>query len=295
MKHKFSGVGVALVTPFTSVGSVDFPALDNLLNHVIDNGVDFLVIMGTTAENVTLTKEEKQQVLTHIVGKNDKRLPIVYGVGGNNTADVIHAMQTTDLRGVDAILSVVPYYNKPNQEGIYAHFEAVLKAAPLPIILYNVPGRTGVNMTAATTLKLATSYPGKAIAIKEAAGNLGQLAYILKGRPEGFAVLSGDDNLTLATIAMGGDGVISVSANGFPTKFSAMVHTAQNGNFAEAAKLNLELHGVTDMLFEEGNPAGIKFVLAHKNIISNYLRLPLTPASQQLAAKIAKEVELYNL
>lgn len=294
-KHKLSGVGVALVTPFTATGSVDFEALTQLVKHVSDGGVDFLVVMGTTAENVTLSKEEKQIVLTHVVRNNSKKLPIVYGIGGNNTADIINTMRTSDLTGVSAILSVVPYYNKPNQEGIFAHFAAVLEAAPLPVILYNVPGRTGVNMTAATTLRLANSYPSKAVAVKEASGNLGQVAYILKGRPEGFAVLSGDDNLTLAMTAMGGDGVISVSANAFPTKFSKMVHHAQAGDFATAARLNLELHAVTDMLFEEGNPAGVKSALRYKSIMQNNLRLPLTPVSEQLEKRIIAEIDKYSL
>lgn len=294
-KHTLSGVGVALVTPFTNSGAVDFTALTKLVNHVTEGGVDYLVVMGTTAENVTLSKEEKQQVLTHVVDNNRKALPIVYGIGGNNTAEVIATMQHSDLRGVSAILSVVPYYSKPNQEGIYAHFAAIAESSPLPIVLYNVPGRTGVNMSAATTLKLANAYHNKITALKEASGNMGQIAYILKSRPTGFAVLSGDDNLTLATLAIGGDGVISVSANAFAVKFSAMVHSAQSGDFAQASKLNLELHAVTDMLFEEGNPAGIKAALAHKGIIGNGLRLPLTSVSEQLKERIVSEIERYAL
>lgn len=294
-KHILSGVGVALVTPFTASGTVDFMALTRLVQHVTNGGVDYLVVMGTTAENVTLTTEEKQHILTHIVKLNDGKLPIVYGIGGNNTAEIIQTMHSTDLAGVSAILSVVPYYNKPNQQGMFAHFSALAQTSPLPLILYNVPGRTGVNMTAATTLKLAAEFPEKIIGIKEASGNLGQVAYILKGRPEGFAVISGDDNLTISLIALGGQGVISVSANAFASKFCTMVHSALEGNFRTAAPLNLELHSVTDMLFEEGNPAGVKAALAYKGIMENNLRLPLTPASEQLQDRIISEIENYKL
>lgn len=291
----FSGVGVALVTPFTEERLVDFEALGRLVSHVTSGGVDYLVVMGTTAENVTLSKAEKQQVLSYVVDCNCGKLPIVYGIGGNNTAEIITTMNTTDLTGVSGILSVVPYYNKPNQEGIYAHFSAILDVAPLPVILYNVPGRTGVNMSAETTLRLANTYTSKAVAVKEASGNLGQIAYILKGRPAGFAVLSGDDNLTLATVAMGGDGVISVSANAFTTKFCDMVHSAMSGDFAKSSKLNLELHAVTDMLFEQGNPAGAKAALAYKGILKDHLRLPLTPVNDQLRNRIITEIEKYSL
>lgn len=294
-RYLFSGVGVALVTPFNQSSEVDYAALTRLVASVTQGGVDFLVVMGTTAENVTLSKDEKQSILRHVVNCNGGKLPIVYGIGGNNTAEIINTLKSSDLSGVSGILSVVPYYNKPNQEGIYAHFAAVLEASPLPVILYNVPGRTGVNMTATTTLRLAKAYPSKAVAVKEASGNLGQLAYILKGRPEGFAVLSGDDNLTLATVAMGGQGVISVSANSFSKSFCSMVHTALSGDFSTASAENLKLHAATDMLFEEGNPAGVKAALAHKGILENVLRLPLTPVSEQLNKRIIAEIEQYSL
>lgn len=294
-RYLFSGVGVALVTPFNQASQVDYAALTRLVESVTQGGVDFLVVMGTTAENVTLTKDEKHKVLRHIVTCNGGKLPIVYGIGGCNTAEVIETMQSSDLSGVNGILSVVPYYNKPNQEGMYAHFAAVLEASPLPVILYNVPGRTGVNMTATTTLRLAKRYPTKAVAIKEASGNLGQVAYMLKGRPEGFAILSGDDNLTLATVAMGGQGVISVSANSFPQTFSSMVHSAMRSDFGTASVENLKLHAVTDMLFEEGNPAGVKAALAYKGVLENVVRLPLTPVSEQLNKRIIAEIEQHSL
>ncbi|CDN30857.1 4-hydroxy-tetrahydrodipicolinate synthase [Mucinivorans hirudinis] len=294
-KHIFHGVGVALITPFDKDGAVDFTALEAVVDYVTAAGADFLVVMGTTAENATLTKEEKHDILRTVVKRNKGKLPIVYGVGGNNTAETINTLKTSDLEGVDGILSVVPYYNKPNQEGIYAHFAEVLKNSQLPVILYNVPARTGVNMTATTTLKLANDFRGRAVAVKEASGNLSQAAYILKGRPEGFALLSGDDNLTLPLAALGADGVISVSANAFPSKFSQMVHKALEGDLRSAAPLNLELHSVTDMLFEEGNPAGVKAALSYKGLILNKLRLPLTPISKNLEEKIVQQILCHGL
>lgn len=294
-KIDFRGVGVALVTPFMASGEVDMAALERLVNYVSDSGVDYLVVLGTTGESVTLNHAEKHRIIRHVVDHNQGKLPIVVGIGGNNTAEVTAALTSTDLSGVDAILSVTPYYNKPNQDGLYAHYAAVITASPLPIILYNVPGRTGVNMTAATTLRLANDFPGKAIAVKEASGNLSQAAYLLKGRPDGFFVISGDDNLTIPMIALGGDGTISVSANAFPEKFCRMTHAALDGDFALASKLNLELHQVTDYLFEEGNPAGVKAALEIKAIMGNYLRLPLVASSEALKEKIAAEITKYSL
>ncbi|WP_294592951.1 4-hydroxy-tetrahydrodipicolinate synthase [uncultured Rikenella sp.] len=295
MSLQLKGVGVALVTPFTEGGAVDFPALTALIEHVTTGGVDYLVVLGTTGEPATMTAEERHRVVRHCVAHNPGNLPIVVGIGGNNTAEVIRTMQTFDLEGVSAILSVTPYYNKPNQAGLYAHFSAILEAAPLPVILYNVPGRTGVNMTAETTLKLAHAFPGRAIAVKEASGNLSQAAYILRDRPEGFFVLSGDDNLAMALVAMGGDGVISVAANVFPDTFSCMIHATMVGNIADAAPLNLTLHEVTDLLFAEGNPVGAKGALAIKGLMGNNLRLPLVPASEGLLAKIKAQIDRYGL
>lgn len=289
----FKGVGVALVTPFKADGAVDFEALTALINHT--EPVDYYVVMGTTAESATLSAGEKYDVLHHIIAQNNGRKPIVYGIGGNDTAEVVRQIQETDLEGVDAILSVVPYYNKPSQEGIYRHYAEILTASPLPVILYNVPGRTGVNMTATTTLRLARDFAGKAIAVKEASGNASQAAYILRDRPEGFLVISGDDNLTLPIIALGGDGVISVSANAFARTMTQMVTYALAGNISEASKVNLRLLEVTDLLFAEGNPAGVKAALVIKGVMGKTLRLPLVSASDKLMCDIKTQIEQYGL
>ncbi|MEG0466947.1 MAG: 4-hydroxy-tetrahydrodipicolinate synthase [Mucinivorans sp.] len=290
---KFTGVGVALITPFTEDGSVDFQALTRLLEHT--QSVDFYVVLGTTGEPATMTLAERHAVVRHVVAHNPTAKPIVVGLGGNCTADLVDALQTFDLSGVSAVLSVVPYYNKPNQEGIFQHYSVVAKHSPLPVILYNVPGRTGVNMTAATTLRLAREFGEKIIGVKEASGNLAQVAHILRDRPDNFVVLSGDDNLTLPLIALGGDGVISVSVNAFTSKFTDMVHSAMGGDLSTASRLNLTLHEATELLFEEGNPGGIKAALAYKSIISNVLRLPLTPISQNLCDRIAVQIQNYDL
>ncbi|MEG1588930.1 MAG: 4-hydroxy-tetrahydrodipicolinate synthase [Mucinivorans sp.] len=290
---KFTGVGVALITPFTEDGSVDFQALTRLLEHT--QSVDFYVVLGTTGEPATMTLAERHAVVRHVVAHNPTAKPIVVGLGGNCTADLVDALQTFDLSGVSAVLSVVPYYNKPNQEGIFQHYSVVAKHSPLPVILYNVPGRTGVNMTAATTLRLAREFGEKIIGVKEASGNLAQVAHILRDRPDNFVVLSGDDNLTLPIIALGGDGVISVSVNAFTSKFTDMVHSAMGGDLSTASRLNLTLHEATELLFEEGNPGGIKAALASKSIISNVLRLPLTPVSQNLCDRIAVQIQNYDL
>lgn len=295
MNKMLRGVGVALVTPFKNTGEVDYESLKRLIDSVTIGGVDYLVVMGTTAENPTLSLDEQQQILAFVLQNNSKGLPIVMGVGGNCTAEVIHRLRTMDLKDVAAVLSVVPYYNKPNQDGIFAHFTEVLKASPLPVLLYNVPGRTGVNMAAHTTLRLAREYPSKAIGVKEASGNLSQAAMILRDAPADFLVISGDDNLTLAMIAMGGHGVISVSANCFAEAFCQMVHAAQDGRYDEAATLNLKLHEATEMLFEQGNPVGVKAVLAIKGIIGNNLRLPLVPASDQLIERLQGQIKKYNI
>ncbi len=289
----FKGTGVALVTPFDSNNQVDYAALDALLNHT--QKVDYYVVLGTTAESVTLTAEEKHNIVRHIVEFNKGQKPIVVGIGGNNTAEVVRQLQTFDLKGVDAILSVVPYYNKPTQEGIYAHYAEILKHSPLPVILYNVPGRTGVNMSAKTTLRLANDFAGRAIAVKEASGNLAQAAYILRDRPSDFLVISGDDNLTLPLISMGADGVISVSANSFPAKMCAMTNNALMGEYAQAAALNLELYEATDLLFAEGNPAGVKEALAIKEIIGRNVRLPLVNISESVSEGLKEQIEKYKL
>lgn len=287
MNHRFAGTGVALVTPFDDRNNVDFASLEKLIQYVTQNGVNYLVVLGTTAETPTLSSSEKQQVVDFVVKQNAGKLPVVLGIGGNNTAEVVNAIKNTNLKGIDAILSVTPYYNKPSQKGLYCHYKAIAEVSTLPIILYNVPGRTGVNMTADTTLKLAHEFKN-IIAIKEASGNMSQIAYILRDRPKDFLVISGDDGLTMPQLAMGINGVISVAANSYPTKMSQMVTAALKGNYAEAAKLHLELIEAIDLLFAEGNPVGVKAALSLKNIISNNLRLPLVSASENLIEKLKK-------
>ena len=292
--NQFKGVGVALVTPFTSDGSaVDFEALARVLDHTA--AVDYYVVLGTTGEPATMSADECRQVVRFVVERNAGRKPIVVGIGGNCTAEVVRKVKEFDLAGVDAVLSVVPYYNKPNQEGIYRHYKAVAEASPLPVLLYNVPGRTGVNMTAATTLRLARELGPKLIGVKEASGNLGQAAMILRDRPKGFLFISGDDNLTLPLVALGADGVISVSANAFARTFVPMVHEALAGNCASAAGLNLRLHEATDLLFEEGSPVGVKGALALQGICSSAVRLPLAEASEGLRARLAEQIKRYAL
>lgn len=293
--RKFAGVGVALITPFNDDKTIDFAALELLVDKCCREGADYLVVLGTTAETATLTNAEKIQVIEACKKANKQRLPLVLGIGGNNTCTVTEDIQNTDLEGFSAILSVTPYYNKPNQTGLYLHYKALAEVTTLPIILYNVPGRTGINLSAETTLKLAHEFPEIFIAIKEASGNLGQIAYILKDRPANFAVISGDDNLTLPAIALGGDGVISVSANSFTKTFCQMIHLCIKGDFSEAAPLNLKLHEVTDLLFAEGNPVGVKAALTCKGEIKNNLRLPLVSSTEKLYQEIKQQIEKYDI
>ena len=279
------GVGVALVTPFTENGAVDYSALTHLVEHVIAGGVDYLVVLGTTAETPTLSLEERKAVIRCVKEVNGGRLPIVLGAGGNCTADVVSYLRTGDFDGIDAVLSVTPYYNKPSQEGIYQHYKAIAEAAPCSVVLYNVPGRTGVNMQPSTVLRLARDF-SNIIAVKEASGSLSQAAYVLKDCPAGFSVISGDDNLTLPMVALGGAGVISVAANVFPEKFCKMVHLALEGRFTEAAPLHLSMMETVDALFAEGNPSGVKAALSCCGLMGNRLRLPLVPVSETLCSKI---------
>jgi 4-hydroxy-tetrahydrodipicolinate synthase len=283
----FTGTGVAIVTPFTTKGAVDFPALTKLVEHLIKGRVEYIVVMGTTGESATLSKEEKQQVMEHIVKVNKKRLPLVLGVGGNNTAEIIETLKKDDLSAFSAILSVSPYYNKPSQEGIYQHYKAISKASPLPIILYNVPGRTASNIAWDTTIRLATEFKN-IIAIKEASGNLEQCMKIIKHRPDNFLIISGDDNLTLPIIASGGDGVISVVANAYPADFSDMVRHALVHDLKSAQKLHYKLMEITEQLFADGNPGGIKYVLSLKNIAKATVRLPLVEPNDTVKAKLKK-------
>lgn len=285
MKHDLQGTGVALVTPFDRNKAIDFPALGRLIDHVIASGADYLVALGTTAETPTLSCAEKEELTAFIRRQNAGRLPLVLGIGGNDTKEVVRQLSTIDLSDITAILSVTPYYNRPTQEGLYQHYKAIAEASPKPIILYNVPGRTGVNLSAGTTLRLARDSKN-ICAVKEASGILSQMAYILRDRPDGFMVISGDDNMALPLIALGGDGLISVAANAFPEPVCRMVRQCLNGNFTEAAGIQLDLLECIESLFCEGNPAGIKSVLAIKGLIQNELRLPLVPCSDTHYAKI---------
>ena len=280
------GTGVALITPFHNYGTIDFTSLGKLTKHVIDGGVDFLVALGTTSEAPVLTADEKNAVLNHILEATDGTVPVIVGVGGNNTQGIVDTLKSIDFEGVSGILSVAPYYNKPNQKGLYFHFKSISAASPVPVILYNVPGRTSSNISAETTLRLANEF-GNIAGIKEASGDLGQVMQIIKNRPEGFAVLSGDDALTYPMLALGADGVISVVANAFPGQFSQMVNLALKGSYEEARAMHYELIELIEALFEDGNPAGIKAALDAMGIAGNNLRLPLVKANKATYNKIA--------
>jgi 4-hydroxy-tetrahydrodipicolinate synthase len=286
--NNFKGSGVALVTPFKSDKTVDFDALRKLVQLQIQGGTNFLVVMGTTAESPTLSKEEKEEILQTVISENDGRLPIVYGVGGNNTLEVAKAIANVPS-GVDGILSVSPYYNKPTQEGIYQHFKCLAEASKLPIILYNVPGRTGSNMLPDTTIRLAELT--NIVAVKEASGNFEQIMEVIYRKPEGFLVLSGDDAITMPLIACGADGVISVVANALPEKFSTMVNASLHGDFQLARPIHNELLNITKMFFEEGNPGGVKVALENRGIMTQNLRLPLVPVSTNLGNRINQEMK----
>ena len=286
--NKFKGSGVALVTPFKSDKSIDFEALRKLVQLQIQGGTNFLVVMGTTAESPTLSNEEKEEILQLVIAQNAGRIPIVYGIGGNDTKAVAKVIANVPA-GVDGILSVSPYYNKPTQEGIYQHFKFLSEASKLPIILYNVPGRTGSNMLPDTTLRLA-ELPN-IVAVKEASGSMEQIMEIISRKPDGFSVLSGDDAITMPLIASGADGVISVVANALPEKFSIMVNASLKGDFAVARPIHNELLAITKMFFEEGNPGGVKVALENREIMSQNLRLPLVPVSLSLAERISLEMK----
>tara|TARA_R110002050_G_scaffold204327_1_gene339662 strand:- start:149041 stop:149922 length:882 start_codon:yes stop_codon:yes gene_type:complete len=287
------GVGVALVTPFKENGEIDFIAFDALINHTIKGGVDFLVVQGTTGESATLSSDNKQQLLTHAVATIAGRVPVVYGHGGNNTRLVAESYKSLDLSGVAAILSVSPYYNKPSQDGIIAHFKVLNDSFDLPIILYNVPGRTGSNMTAATTLELAKM--SNIIGVKEASGNLGQMNQIIKNKPKDFLVWSGDDDLILQQMAMGADGVISVIANAFPNEFTDLVHGAAKGDYEIAKNKHYQLCDIIPLLFTEGNPGGVKAALKMLGICSEDMLLPLVPISEGLRSSLKSEMKKSNL
>ena len=284
--QELKGTGVALVTPFKEDLSLDLEGLSNVIENCIAGGVDYLVVMGTTAENATLTEDEKEKVIAKAIEVNAGRLPLVLGVGGNNTIRIIQELTEKDLSAFTAILSVSPYYNRPSQTGIYEHYKALASVSKLPIILYNVPGRTGSNVLPETIIRLANDCPN-IIGVKEAAGDITQMMRIIKDRPSNFLVISGDDVLALPTISAGGDGVISVLGQGVPKPFSKMVKEGLNGNFKEAYALHYQLMPAADLIFAEGNPAGIKAMLAQKEVCSDTVRLPLVAASMSLRANIA--------
>ena len=287
--QKFIGTGVALITPFKKDLSVDFDALVKLVNYNIENGTDYLVINGTTAESGTITAEEKQEIIQVIINTNNSRLPLVLGVGGNNTGLVVAELKTRDFTGLDGILSVAPYYSKPTQEGFYQHFKTIAEATDLPIILYNVPGRTAKNMEPATTLRLAKDFDN-IVAVKEAGNNKQQYYTLLKDKPADFLIISGDDDLALGVVLAGGAGVISVIGQAFPKQFSTMINHGLQGNNKEGYALHYKMMDIVDYIFEENNPAGIKEVLQVLTICSNEVRLPLVKASAALSTKISKFV-----
>lgn len=285
INNKLTGMGVALITPFKTDESIDFDALARIVEHQIKNGTDYLVVCGTTAETPTLTEKEKDEVTRFVINCVAGRLPIVLGVGGNNTKAVVEKLKNFEYNGVDAILSVTPYYNKPSQEGLYQHYSAIAKASPLPVILYNVPGRTGVNMLSATTLRLANEFKN-ICAIKEASGNFSQIDEIIKNKPADFMVISGDDGITFPLITLGAVGVISVIGNAFPREFSRMVRLALDGDYNSARTIHYRFTELIELLFVEGNPAGVKSMLAVMGFIENKLRLPLVPNTIMTYEKI---------
>lgn len=293
IQSKLKGTGVALVTPFTKDDKVDFNALGKLIDHCITGGVEYLVSLGTTGESVTLTKEEKVEVLKYTIEKNNGRVPVVAGFGGNSTHEILRDFEKYDFNGIDAILSVSPYYNKPTQEGIYQHYKTLGNAAPRPIILYNVPGRTSSNMLAATTLRIAREVPN-IIGIKEASGDFIQNMQIVKNKPENFLVISGDDNITLGLMAYGLDGVISVVGQAFPALFTEMVRQCLKGDFATAKQLHYKLNDITDMLFAEGNPGGVKCALEILGVCEAHLRQPLAPVSDALKKRLQDAIAGLN-
>ena len=292
--NPFRGTGIALVTPFKQDQSVDIEALANIVNHVVVNGADFLVVLGTTSEAPTLTSEEKQLVISTILKTNKGRLPVMLGMGGNNTQAVVESVEAQDFEGIGGILSVVPYYNKPNQRGMKAHFESIADASPVPVVVYNVPGRVGVNLQAATCVELA-QHPN-IVAVKEASGNLQQIMEILRDKPADFDVLSGDDGITQPLMALGATGVISVAANAYTNQFSRMMRAMKEGKTAEALRLHFAMLKMNQLIFADGNPAGIKCLMSHIGLCQNVLRLPLVKANEKVEADIIEEwKQLKNL
>ncbi|OUQ53610.1 4-hydroxy-tetrahydrodipicolinate synthase [Alistipes sp. An116] len=293
-QHKLAGVGAAMITPFTREGRVDYEALARMIDYVIEGGVDYIVALGTTAETPTLYMPERAVIAMFITNQIAGRVPLVMGCGGNSTSEVLDQLREFDLRGADAILSVTPYYNKPSQEGLYQHFRTVSEHSPLPVILYNIPGRSGVNMTAETTLRIARDFPN-IIGIKEASGKIDQMQRILDQRPEGFLVLSGDDGMAIELMRRGGDGVISVAANAFPGRFMSCINHAKRGDFEAADREYEALDEAVKALFEEGNPVGVKCALSVMGIIGDTMRLPLVPGTEHLRERFKSLITRYDL
>ncbi len=286
------GTGVALVTPFRDDLTVDHEALRKIVNFNIDNGIDYLVISGTTGESVTITKQEKSDIISTINAENNGRVPLVLGIGGNNTIQVIEEIRSTDLKGISAILSVSPYYSKPTQEGLYQHFKTISEACPIPIILYNVPGRTSKNMEPTTTLRLARDFKN-IVAVKEAGNNVSQYLELLKNKPEDFLIISGDDDLALGVVLAGGSGVISVIGQAFPKEFSCMINLGLQGKAKESYALHYRLMEIIGLIFSENNPAGIKSVFEALGLCKDTVRLPLVPATQELKNKIENFIKQF--
>lgn len=289
--NKFKGTGVAIVTPFKNDSSIDFGSLGRLVENLISNSVDYLVVLGTTGESVTQSKDEKRAVIDHVIEVNNGKVPVVVGMGGNCTREIVDDITKNRFEGIDGILSVAPYYNKPSQKGIYDHFKTIAGASPVPVIIYNVPGRTSINIEAGTTIRLANEVRNIA-AVKEASGNLEQIMQIIKNIPSGFHVISGDDTITLPVISVGGSGVISVLANAYPGEWSNMINNALNNNYRKAREIHYQFVDLISLLFTDGNPAGIKATLSIMGLIQNQLRLPLTPVSRQVFNQIKQAIEV---
>jgi len=291
MSELFKGTGVAIITPFHDSGNIDFGSFEKIIDHIIGGGANYIVALGTTGESVTLSRDEKVAVLEFVVEIVSKRVPVIAGLGGNNTQEVINTIKATSFDGIDAILSVCPYYNKPQQKGLYSHYKAIAGACPVPVILYNVPGRTSMNISAETTLKLAGDF-NNIIGIKEASGNLLQCMEIINEKPQDFLLISGDDALTLPLIALGADGVISVVANAFPLQFSDMINLCMKGKFAKARTLHFDLLRFTNAIFMDGNPSGIKAAMEMIGLCKSNVRLPLVKVNKNVHSLIAEQVEI---
>jgi 4-hydroxy-tetrahydrodipicolinate synthase len=290
---KFRGTGAAIVTPFKSDSSIDFAALGRVVNHIINGGVNYVVVMGTTGESATLTKDEKKAIISYVVEVNDNRVPIVIGIGGNSTQEVINCVRHSNLSGVDGILSVAPYYNKPNQRGLFQHFKAIATCSPIPVILYNVPGRTCSNISSETCIELAHECEN-IVAIKEASGDMAQIMRIIRNKPDNFSVISGDDIMTIPIIVSGGAGVISVLANAFPAATTELVSNSLKNNNKSAREIQLRYLEIIELLFLDGNPSGIKAMLSMMNLCQNIVRLPLVPVNRAAYTRIQKAIDEVN-